>query len=164
MNTPDFPTAQWIINPDLSALTNVPTKYWKIVGDTVVEMNSGEKAAVDNQYLTQSGIDFQNSILQVINPDPFLGVSGTVAVSGGLNLVTNVPNLIFNDITAVVSDPNFTKNVLISVVYSTVSGTFGVVAREKTTEIYAELFDKELLTKDLAEFFVVAGGNTLVPL
>lgn len=47
VNTPDYPTGSWIINPDLSALASVPEKYWKVVGDTVVEMTAGEKAAVD---------------------------------------------------------------------------------------------------------------------
>ena len=46
-NTPDFPVADWIINPDLSALAGVPTKYWKVVGDTVIEMTQTEKDAVD---------------------------------------------------------------------------------------------------------------------
>lgn len=163
VNTPDFPTDAWIINPDLSALTNVSTKYWKIEGDNVLEMNASEKAVVDQNFLTQSGIDFRNAILGIINPDPFLGVSGTVVISGGLNLVTNIPNLITNDVTPVVANPSFTKNVLISVVYHTVSGTFSVVAREKTTDEFADLLNKELITKDLGEFFVVAGGSTLNP-
>jgi hypothetical protein len=49
VNTPDFPRATWVINPDLSSLTGVPTKYWKInPDDTVVEMTAAEKSAVDN--------------------------------------------------------------------------------------------------------------------
>jgi hypothetical protein len=111
----------------------------------------------------QAQLDFQSSILNVVSPDPFSGVSGTVVVSGGLNLVTNVPNLIVNDVTSVQADPSFTKNVLISVVYETVSGTFSVVAREKTTDVYATLLEKELNVKDLGEFFVTAGGSTLIP-
>jgi len=47
VNTPDFPVGTWIISPDLSALTAVPQKYWKISGDLVLEMTSGEKAVVD---------------------------------------------------------------------------------------------------------------------
>ena len=163
VNTPDFPTENWIINPDLSNLVNVPSKYWKISGELVLEMNTSEKAVVDQAFITQSGIDFKTAILNVINPDPFVGVSGTVVVSGGLNLVTNIPNLISDDITTVVADPSFTKNILISVVYHTVSGTFSVVAREKTTDSFADLLNKELITKDLGEFFVTAGGSTLLP-
>lgn len=47
VNTPDYPTADWIINPDLSGVQGVPVKYWKIVGDIVSEMNQSEKDAVD---------------------------------------------------------------------------------------------------------------------
>lgn len=162
VNTPDYPTGSWIINPDLSALTNVPSKYWKVVADSVLQMNTTEKNAVDDIYNTASGVAFRTAILDVIAPDPLVGVSGTVTVSGGLNLVTNIPNLITNDITTVSADPSKIKNVMVSVVYSTASGTFGVVAREKTTENYSELLNKELLTKDLAEFSLAAGGSTLI--
>ena len=47
VNTPDYPTGTWLINPDVSALSAVPEKYWKVVGETVVEMSSAEKAVVD---------------------------------------------------------------------------------------------------------------------
>lgn len=47
-NTPDYPTADWIHRPDLSAVRNVPVKYWKISGDTVSEMSVSEKQAVDD--------------------------------------------------------------------------------------------------------------------
>jgi hypothetical protein len=47
VHTPDFPIGQWIHNPDLSALTGVPVRYWKVSGDIVSEMGAGEKAAVD---------------------------------------------------------------------------------------------------------------------
>jgi hypothetical protein len=47
VNTPDYPSVDWIINPDLSALAGVPTKYWTITGDVITEMTQGEKDAVD---------------------------------------------------------------------------------------------------------------------
>jgi len=46
-NTPEYPVAEWIINPDLSGVVGVPTKYWSISGDTVMEMSQAEKDAVD---------------------------------------------------------------------------------------------------------------------
>jgi hypothetical protein len=53
VNTPDFPTASWLINPaGLAALLagSVPTRYWKLIsGDTDVgEMTALEKAVVDS--------------------------------------------------------------------------------------------------------------------
>ena len=47
INTPEFSTSDWLINPDLSGVDGVPQKYWKVVGDTVVEMDQAEKDAVD---------------------------------------------------------------------------------------------------------------------
>jgi len=47
VNTPDFDNDEWILNPDLSAVTGVPRKYWKLVGDEITEMSDAEKDAVD---------------------------------------------------------------------------------------------------------------------
>ena len=47
VNTPDYGPAQWIINPDLSQVLDVPVKYWKVSGDLVTEMSAEEKAIVD---------------------------------------------------------------------------------------------------------------------
>lgn len=44
VNTPDFDTADWIINP---TLPECEPRYWKITGDTVSEMDAAEKEAVD---------------------------------------------------------------------------------------------------------------------
>ena len=47
VNTPDYSTDDWIINPDLSILEGVPKRYWKVVGDNVLEMDQSEKDVVD---------------------------------------------------------------------------------------------------------------------
>lgn len=47
VNTPDYPPAEWIINPDMSPVEGVPNRYWIITGDVVSEMSTGEKAIVD---------------------------------------------------------------------------------------------------------------------
>ena len=47
VNSPDYPSAEWIHNPDLSAVSGVAKMYWKIVGDDVLEMTQAEKDAVD---------------------------------------------------------------------------------------------------------------------
>jgi len=39
--------AEWIYNPDMSAVEGVPSKYLVIIGDIVSEMSQGEKDAVD---------------------------------------------------------------------------------------------------------------------
>ena len=47
VNTPDFPVADWIINPDLSAVAGFASKYWRIVGDVVSLISAAERNAVD---------------------------------------------------------------------------------------------------------------------
>jgi len=46
-NTPDYPTVDWIHNPDLSAVAGQPSKYWIITGDVVTLMDSAAMAVVD---------------------------------------------------------------------------------------------------------------------
>lgn len=46
-NTPDFPVANWIINPDLTAVAGQPIKYWIITGDVVSLASVGEQATID---------------------------------------------------------------------------------------------------------------------
>lgn len=49
VNTPDYDPADWIINPDLSAVNGVPKKYWKISGNSVLEMTPQEKSDKDQE-------------------------------------------------------------------------------------------------------------------
>jgi hypothetical protein len=47
VDTVGYDPAVWIHNPNLSALVAVPQKYWKVSGDSVLEMTAGEKTTVD---------------------------------------------------------------------------------------------------------------------
>lgn len=48
VNTPEFDTATWIINPDLSVVSRHPKRYWKIEpDDTVVLKSIPERDAAD---------------------------------------------------------------------------------------------------------------------
>jgi len=50
VNTPDFDVGNWIINPDLSAVTGQPNKYWIIDppgSDTVRLATAPEQAVID---------------------------------------------------------------------------------------------------------------------
>jgi len=64
VNDPDFPTAQWVLDPQIAGgpfrTGGVPTKYINIAGDVVTEMSVAEKAVVDAAEaaaLTQSNRD-----------------------------------------------------------------------------------------------------------
>lgn len=88
VNTPDYMDGNWIINP---LLPNCESKYWKIVGETVVEMNADEKAVVDNVGLTAEDIlaqgytDQETGIkLKCMNDDQFKFTSAVVVNQLGL--------------------------------------------------------------------------------
>lgn len=46
-NSPAYPAEDWIVSPDLSAVTGQPAKYWTISGDTVSLMDQAARDAVD---------------------------------------------------------------------------------------------------------------------
>lgn len=53
VNTPEYSVLpNCVVNPDLSALTNVPKKFWKRSGNNVVEMTTAEKQAVLDKEAT----------------------------------------------------------------------------------------------------------------
>lgn len=54
VNTPDYSTDDWIVNPDLSSVAGVPEYYWKASGDSIVEMESGEKTTADSTRLSNA--------------------------------------------------------------------------------------------------------------
>ena len=66
-----------LINPDISIVQNVPFKYWKRVGNSIVEMTLGEKQAVlDAELLVRKSnantfgvglLEFVIALIKVIN-------------------------------------------------------------------------------------------------
>ena len=50
-NTVDYPVAQWIIDPDMSAVAGYPSQYWIITGDVVSLMDQAQRDAVDTAAL-----------------------------------------------------------------------------------------------------------------
>lgn len=42
----DYPAKDWIVNPDLSKVVDVPRHFWKVSGDSVLPMNQQERDAV----------------------------------------------------------------------------------------------------------------------
>ncbi|MHA2172822.1 MAG: hypothetical protein ACXAB7_23395 [Candidatus Kariarchaeaceae archaeon] len=67
------PIANYIVDPDLSAVQGVPWIYWVITGDVISEMSQGEKDIVDAQILSdardasiQGQIDDLESVLRQV--------------------------------------------------------------------------------------------------
>lgn len=61
-------TSVWLLNPDISSLSNVPQKYWKVDGDSVVEMTATEKNLKD-QLIAATNAS-QDSIDKIIALKP----------------------------------------------------------------------------------------------
>lgn len=53
VNTPDYPPADYIINPDMTAVQGFHWRYWKINGDAVALMTQAERDAVDAALVEQ---------------------------------------------------------------------------------------------------------------
>lgn len=49
-HTPNFDPADWIINPDLSAVQGQPVKYWMINGDVVTLATLAEQDVIDDAF------------------------------------------------------------------------------------------------------------------
>lgn len=94
VNTPDYPTAQWIINPDLSAVVGFSSRYWIITGDVVTLMNQAQRDALDAQLLAASRDATVNSIDAVGSFDR----AQTQALQQELNSVTAKLNAILDAI------------------------------------------------------------------
>ena len=61
-NTPDYPPADWIHNPDLSAVTGFSSIYWIITGDVVSLMSQAERDAVDAAVVEASRDETVNRV------------------------------------------------------------------------------------------------------
>ena len=52
VNTPDYPTIDWIINPDMGAVVGFNGKYWIITGDIITLMDQAARDVVDAAELS----------------------------------------------------------------------------------------------------------------
>jgi|SRR3990167_3445131 len=53
VNTPDYEGVDSIVNPDISAVADIPLKYWKRDGNNVIEMTVEEKQVIDDAELLE---------------------------------------------------------------------------------------------------------------
>ncbi len=67
------PLANYISQPDMSAVEGVPSQYWVITGDVVSEMSQAEKDVIDAQMLSyardneiQGQLDGLESVLRQV--------------------------------------------------------------------------------------------------
>lgn len=92
-NTPDFPAADWIIEPDISAVAGFARKYWVITGDVVSLMAQVDRDALDTVE-AEAGKD---TIANTINSDAYLSAFALVVLDE-LNARANKINAILDAI------------------------------------------------------------------
>jgi len=78
VNTPEYSSdPDVIVNPDISTVQNIPIKFWKRSGDTIIEMTQNEKTVIalnelsDRKSLAEtfevSMLDIFSAFITVIN-------------------------------------------------------------------------------------------------
>jgi len=118
--------------------------------DTIVGAHDGEK--LEAEFLLRRKIH---------GPDPLAGYTVSTVVSG-LSVTTTIDPLVVDDVTTITADPSETKYLLILYVFDESLDAFTINAYEKTTGLYADLDDDEVLVAEIGEWSVVANGSELV--
>lgn len=77
-NTPDYPASEWIINPDLSAVSAYDSKYWVIQGDNVILMNQSARDSIDDAEndLRKDSIVNDNALMSEVLLDEINALRG----------------------------------------------------------------------------------------
>lgn len=72
VNTPDYPSEDWIINPDLSAVGGYASKYWLISGDAVSLMSEADRATLDAAEAAAAETAAKETQIARLDSDPML--------------------------------------------------------------------------------------------
>jgi hypothetical protein len=92
VNTPEYSgKTNLVINPDVSSLSVVDRKYWKIDGGSVVEMTQAEKDFVNESESLAKDAAVQNLTIDTITLAKALVKAGVVTKQ---NLVTAIKEVI----------------------------------------------------------------------
>lgn len=161
VHTPAYSPTEWIINPDLSELEDVPLKYWKVVGDLVLEMTQSEKDAVDAAEIAAAAAAAEEALQnQVVPPGPLSGVGIEVTVNG---LVVNVSieELGVDEQFTFTSDGHKSKVIRICYLYDKDEDDFVVQAYEHMVNEYVPHPSNYILVAVLAHYLLPPNGTTL---
>lgn len=98
VNTPEYDGNPYtLIDPDLSSVTGVDKKYWKVTDNSVVEMDLIEKAAVDNAAKKSLELSAANNTNQIkLETDGTIGFRKAVT-NGIIDIDLPTADLSFDD-------------------------------------------------------------------
>jgi len=88
-----LPTGVWLLNPDLTSVSGVEQKYWKVEGDSVLEMTDTEKNIKDMHI----------AAIQATPPPDVVSISGIIHIDGdrdehGNSIISVVPRKPYGDV------------------------------------------------------------------
>lgn len=87
-HAPAYDPAEWIVNPDLSAVANVPQSRWIIDGDSIRPPDAGETAAFDAADLAAA----KESKIAAINAKTGQLIEAGSVVINGVSISTALTN------------------------------------------------------------------------
>lgn len=87
VNTPDYPAADWIANPDLSAVAGLPAWQWVIEGDAIRPPTTSEMAAIEAARLPAAKADR----IAAIDAKTAQIVTSGIEIGAGIWISTSLP-------------------------------------------------------------------------
>jgi len=88
VNTPDY-SGNVLVNPDISMVKDIPSKYWKIFNGSVIEMTQEEKNSVDIS-LNSKNIPHKNFIVKEYNKNRNLTKESWYEIDNGNGVYSNL--------------------------------------------------------------------------
>lgn len=82
VHTPDLDLEEWVLEPDMSFVVGIPSKYWKLVGNKVMEMTPEEKALIEEDMT-------DNPVLEGYNEEAISLYAPQYKVVEGVELLLN---------------------------------------------------------------------------
>jgi len=161
-HTPDFDSADWVHNPDLSPVNGVPEHYWKLTGDVLSEMSQGEKDTVDAAEAAAAQAAQEALVKSALTGDPLDGLVVDVAISG-LDMTVNIETLVVDDVTSITADPSDTTTAMVCYIFNEDTDALSLQVYVKTVGLYADMLLEERLVRCMGEWEVVANGTVLTP-
>lgn len=171
VNTPDYDSADWVINPDLSSVSGVPNRYWKIDGDTISPMTGPEREAVDaaladqdkaakvaelkqtaNNFIPDQGysIQHQQSIQSMYSDGIRIRGNARNYLQPFVNWFREVDDELKNKIEQVQSEPSYTGIQSVSIDTDSLSASNPNITRETGVGIEDSLTLDNFLDSNVA--------------
>jgi len=158
------PGAEWLSSPTFAQVQGIPRKYWKVAGETVVEMTIAEKSAMNTLLRQARRSSQQQRVEDGLATDGLVaGLDRSVVVTG-LELRVSVGDLLTDDLTVLAADPVSQKHVRALLVRRMASPApvHVVLVLERTDGLFASLTRQETTIAVLGDWTISPNGAELM--